>query len=262
MEKFSFKRFWNVFHCEYSKLRLVFVGILVATIAVMLICSSLLMFPNWIGRSFKSFVFYMLAGVDLFMYVGVLVTSAMFAATGYNKTLIPELLQPASNAEKFWAKFVVCWVIPTLFAFAIIWLAPQYFEHFETQDDNGEIIRMARVNGKMLLKESEMPSRWEMYRLHFCLYLCMSGLMMLISSIYYQYADPSKFGVFVGVATFVVLMLKNFVDVDYFCSGSFYDCITANSCRVTIFQLVLGFSIVAICTAIAYRRFCRLTLKS
>lgn len=267
MEKFSFKRFWNVFHCEYAKMRVFYVSILAMTIAIVFICGSVMMFPYAFGHTFRSVIaFFFESSINL-MYVGVICTSAMFAFSGLNKTMIPDLMLPASNAEKFWAKYAVYWLIPALFAFSLIWLMP-YFIHY------GDYLRVMNGQREMypgggfdaeLLAEIDQirPTRWQAFRSQFCIYLCLSGIMLLVSAIYFKNASPQKFGTVVGIVTFVLITIALFSKTmevpDFLQDFAFY--ITAESYRVTIFQLTLGLSIVAICTAIAYRRFCRLTLK-
>ena len=258
MEKFNWKRFWNVFHYEYAKIRTTYVVVLAIAVAVVMLCDAVLMFPKVFGGSFRHFVSYMFNGSIIFVYIGVIMTSAMFAFSGSNKTLIPELTQPASNAEKFWAKFLVYWLIPTLFGLAMIWMLPFVAEHYQTQVD-GQWVRMVKVNGVMTIEESALQSRWLIFRFHFFLYLCISGMMVLVSSIVYKYADPKKGAIVAGVVGFGIFLLEKYIPIDF--DGSIHDYITAENCRVTIFQLALGLSIVAVCTAISYRRFCRLTLK-
>ena len=69
--------------------------------------------------------------------------------------------------------------------------------------------------------------------------------------------------ILVGIIIFSTIMLANFGSQipkpDWL--QSFSDYISAESYRITIFQLVVGFLVVTVCTAIAYRRFKRLTLK-
>ena len=258
--KFNWKRFWNLFHYEYAKVRALCVGILIMAVAVVLISNVLMMLPNLFSGTIRTVVHCMLAATITFIYIGLILTSVMFGFSGSNKTLIPDLMIPASNAEKFGAKFLVYWLIPTLFAFAMIWVLPFVAEHYQMQVD-GQWVNMVKINGVIETKESAAHSRWLIYRFHFFLYLCFSGLMMLVSAIFFKYADPKKFGWFVGITIFVVLTINNYVDFHSLYSGSIYDYLTAENCRVTIFQLALGLLVVAVCTAISYRRFCRLTLK-
>ena len=258
--KFNWKRFWNLFHYEYAKVRALCVGILIMAVAVVLISNVLMMLPNLFSGTIRTVVHCMLAATITFIYIGLMLTSVMFGFSGSNKTLIPDLMIPASNAEKFGAKFLVYWLIPTLFAFAMIWVIPYFAVHYQTQVD-GQWVNMVKINGLIETKESAEHSRWLIYRFHFFLYLCLSGLMMLVSAIFFKYADPKKFGGFVGITIFVVLTINNYVDFHSLYSGSIYDYLTAENCRVTIFQLALGLLVVAVCTAISYRRFCRLTLK-
>ncbi|MBO4771068.1 MAG: hypothetical protein J5595_00865, partial [Bacteroidales bacterium] len=131
MEKFSFKRFWNVFHYEYSRMRTVYVVILAVVVAAIIICDSVLMFPKVFGQSFRFVVKVLLDGMTVFMYAGLFCTLSMFIFAGQNKLMIADLMQPASNAEKFSAKFTVYWLIPALFALALIWLTPYVMEHYE-----------------------------------------------------------------------------------------------------------------------------------
>lgn len=260
MEKFNWKRFWNVFHYEYAKVRALCVGNLIMAVAVVLISNVLMMLPNLFSGTIRTVVHCMLTATITFIYIGLILTSVMFGFSGSNKTLIPDLMIPASNAEKFGAKFLVYWLIPTLFGFAMIWVIPYFAVHYQTQVD-GQWVNMVKINGLIETKEFAEHSRWLIYRFHFFLYLCLSGLMMLVSAIFFKYADPKKFGVFVGITIFAVLTINNYVDFHSLYSGSIYDYLTAENYRVTIFQLALGLSIVAVCTAISYRRFCRLTLK-
>ena len=273
MEKFSFKRFWNVFHCEYAKMRVFYVSILAMMIAIVFICGSVLMFPKLFGSGVRSFADYFLrTGVDI-MYIFAICPGVMFAFSGMNKTMIPELMQPASASEKFWAKFSVYWLIPTLFAFAMIWIFPtmHYAETFDGEslyDANGDRIPMVLVNGLVVsestyLDEMLSPPRWQSFRMVFCTYLCLSGLMLLGGALFFKKASPQKFGPFIGVITFVVIIAASFVKKMELpdCVQDFIIYIKAESYRITIFLLSLGLSVVAICTAIAYRRFCRLTLK-
>ena len=257
---FNWKRFWNLFHYEYAKVRALCVGILIMAVAVVLLSNVVMMLPNVFNGTVRAIVYYMLNATIGFIYIGVLMTGLMFAFSGSNKTLIPDLTIPASNAEKFGAKFLVYWLMPTLFAFAMIWVIPYFAVHYQTQVD-GQWVNMVKINGLIETKESAEHSRWLIYRFHFFLYLCLSGLMMLVSAIFFKYADPKKFGVFVGISIFVVLEITYFVDFHSLYSGSIYDYLTAENYRVTIFQLALGLLVVAVCTAISYRRFCRLTLK-
>jgi hypothetical protein len=257
---FNWKRFWNLFHYEYAKVRALCVGILIMAVAVVLISNVLMMLPNLFSGTIRTVVHCMLAATITFIYIGLILTSVMFGFSGSNKTLIPDLMIPASNAEKFGAKFLVYWLIPTLFAFAMIWVLPYFAVHYQMQVD-GQWVNMVKINGLIETKESAEHSRWLIYRFHFFLYLCFSGLMMLVSAIFFKYADPKKFGGFGGITIFVVLTINNYVDFHSLYSGSIYDYLTAENCRVTIFQLAIGLLVVAVCTAISYRRFCRLTLK-
>jgi hypothetical protein len=257
---FNWKRFWNLFHYEYAKVRALCVGILIMAVALVLLGNVVMLLPNVFNGTVRTIVYFMLNGTIGFIYIGLILTSVMFGFSGSNKTLIPDLMIPASNAEKFGAKFLVYWLIPTLFAFAMIWVITYVAMHYQTLVD-GQWVNVVKVNGVIEIDASAAHSRWLIYRFHFFLYLCFSGLMMLVSAIFFKYADPKKFGGFVGITIFVVLTINNYVDFHSLYSGSIYDYLTAENCRVTIFQLALGLSIVAVCTAIAYRRFCRLTIK-
>ena len=273
MEKFDFKRFWNVSRYELSKMYKVYIGTSATVFAVILMCFTVLMFPNLFGSGVRSFADYFFrTGIDI-MYIFAICPGVMFAFSGMNKTMIPELMQPASASEKFWAKFSVYWLIPTLFAFAMIWIFPtmHYAETFDgvsLYDANGDRIPMVLVNGLVVsestyLDEMLSLSRWQSFRVVFCTYLCLSGLMLLGGALFFKKASPQKFGPFIGVITFVVIIAASFAKKMELpdCVQDFIIYIKAESYRITIFLLSLGLSVVAICTAIAYRRFCRLTLK-
>ena len=104
---FNWKRFWNLFHYEYAKVRALCVGILIMAVAVVLISKVLMMLPNLFSGTIRTVVHYMLTATITFIYIGLILTSVMFGFSGSNKTLIPDLMIPASNAEKFGAKFLV-----------------------------------------------------------------------------------------------------------------------------------------------------------
>ena len=70
-------------------------------------------------------------------------------------------------------------------------------------------------------------------------------------------------GVLVGIIIFSTIMLANFgknIPKPAWLQ-QFGNYLAAESYRITIFQLAVGFLVVTVCTAIAYRRFKRLTLK-
>lgn len=273
MEQFDFKRFWKVFRCELSNMYKVYLVYGAIVVAITLSCWAIVAFPRMFGYEIRHFAEYFLkTGVDS-MYIFVLCSGVMFAFSGMNKTMIPELMKPASVAEKFWAKYAVCWLIPTLFAFSLIWLFPNMYhvesiEQVRLFDDNGDRIPMVILNGTVVdeatfLELTKMPPRWQMFRFNFFVYLCFSGLMLLIGAIFFKKATPKMFGPLVGFLVFLSVIIPNFIDrmeIPDFVQ-SIVDYIKSESYRITIFQLTFGFSVVAICTAIAYRRFCRLTLK-
>lgn len=235
MEEFNFKRFWNVFRLELTKIKTIYIATAVFILSVIVLADTLLMIPQ-IQRN----IVLMIADVSKgLLFIGVIYSSMMFAYAGWNKTMIPDLMQPASTAEKFWAKFSVFWLIPALFAFFTIWITPQL------RYDGSEV------------------STWEGARLLFCLYLCFSGIMILAGAIFFKKAAGKMLGVLVGIIIFSTIMLANFgkniPKPEWI--HQFGNYLAAESYRITIFQLAVGFLVVTVCTAIAYRRFKRLTLK-
>ena len=236
MKNFSFKRFWIVLRSEYTMRRPMWLGLFIVIVAALLILDlndNLWNYPFLIGVKYGM------------IYFPVLCSIAMFATIGSNKTLATQLMMPASNAEKFLAKFVSNVVVPLLISFVGIWFLP-----VELIDNNGELL---------------VPTHWEYYRIHFCITLCLTGIMMLMSMINSKYSADNKkaanrLGLVVGlltpIGTFVYIQIIN-----NYTPGSFYNFMMENSTRVTVFQLALGLSVLAICSAICYRIYKNLTLK-
>ena len=248
MENFNFKRFWNVFKYEFEKIRLIYIVMAVMAGSILAITYSLLMLlPQQLG-DLQQTVYTLNTASRGFMFAGVIFSSMMFGFAGLNKTMIPDMLLPASIPEKFWAKFLVYWLIPALFAFVL-----NCMPYRDYTADFQEFYEFSFVKV------------WHNYRLLFCIYLCISGIMLLGGAIYFKYAAPKTFGTVIGITTFVILTLVNFVKRESISTPdwlqNFGNYISAENYRITIFQLVLGFSVVTICTAIAYHRFKRLTLK-
>ena len=237
MEKFNWKRFWMVFKCDFAKIRTVYIAFAVLAVCTTVIAVALMRILE--HTSWHHILRIVCNASNGFMFVGLIFTAMMFIFGGDNKTLIPEILLPASTAEKFWAKFAVYWLLPALFAFAMVRIAPYY-----NLPDGADV-------------------SWRGVRILFCIYLCLSGIMLLGSAVFFKHAAVKTFGTFVGIVTFVSLMMINFgknLSLPDFLQ-TFGDYIAEENYRITIFQLVLGFSVVAVCTAIAYQKFKRLTLK-
>lgn len=243
MKKFSINRFCNVLRANICEMKNAYIGYAILTVVLIILTDliQVFMFQLPIPQEF-------LRPIKYFAIISVMGT-VVFPASMMNftkNTKISFLLQPAAVNEKYIARFLVYWVIPTVFAFGMFWLLPHTYQADESV--------------------SPYVNVWREYRITFLLYLCVSGIMILGGTFFGEKAAIKTLGTLALLIILFVLMcitfensIKSISAPQWFQNMCHY--ISEENYRISLFQLTLGFSIVAACIAISYRRFKRLTIK-
>lgn len=282
MEKFNFKRFWMVFRRESYDMIPIF-AIIGAVFGIYLSSSMSITFFQFLSRldgnevqfgvleprekmPFIMTLFF--SGPHFVAFLLLIVTSFMFNFAANKRTLIPDIIMPATAKEKFCSKMLIFWVIPAIAAFIFTHISHYTISHFEQIGANGETFSMVTINGILTITESSLPSFTEINGWLYCLYLCLSGVLIFAGSFFRKKTMLKTLAVISGLIVLLLVVLvitfnNQYIDLsDYNCFLlDFIRWIRQTSFRVLAFQLLFGWFVVAVCAYFAYRRYARFTLK-
>ena len=283
MEKFNFKRFWKVFKRDSYNMVSIF-AIIGAVFGIYLNFSLGLTFFQFLtsldGNEVQFGVFepreqmpflmtLFFSGPPFVAFLLLIITSLMFNFAANKRTLIPEIMMPATVKEKFLSKMLIFWVIPAIVAYFFTHISHYTISHFEQIGANGETIPMVTINGILTITESSLPSFTEINGWLYCLYLCFSGVLIFAGSFFRKKTMLKTLAVISGLIVLMLVVLaitsnnQQYIDLsDYNCFPlDFIRWIRQTSFRVLAFQLLFGWFVVAVCAFFAYRRYARFTLK-
>lgn len=282
MEKFNFKRFWKVFKRDSYNMVPIF-AIIGAVFGIYLSFSLSITFFQFLSRldgnevqfgvleprekmPFIMSLFF--SGPHFVAFLLLIVTSLMFNFAANKRTLIPEIMMPATVKEKFCSKMLIFWVIPAIAAFIFTHISFYTISHFEQLGANGEPIPMVNINGFLTITESSLPSFSEINGWLYCLYLCLSGVLIIAGSFFRKKTMLKTLAVISGLIVLMLVVLvitanNQYINLsEYHCFPlDFIRWIRQTSFRVSAFQLLFGWFVVAVCAYFAYRRYARFTLK-
>ena len=282
MEKFNFKRFWKVFKRDSYNMVSIF-AIIGAVFGIYLNFSLGITFFQFLSRldgnevqfgvfepreqmPFLMTLFF--SGPPFVAFLLLIITSLMFNFAANKRTLIPEIMMPATVKEKFLSKMLIFWAIPAIVAYFFTHISHYTISHFEQIGANGEPIPMVTINGILTITESSLPSFTEINGWLYCLYLCLSGVLIFAGSFFRKKTMLKTLAVISGLIVLMLVVLaitsnNQYIDLsDYNCFPlDFIRWIRQTSFRVSAFQLLFGWFVVAVCAYFAYRRYARFTLK-
>ncbi|MBP5501891.1 MAG: hypothetical protein J6Y24_03780 [Bacteroidales bacterium] len=245
MEKFSLDRFKKILKFELANARKKYIFGIIFIFSIELLAIALHIYFHYpILKDATAFV----------ICVPIALATNVTGFNGDKKKIINALMMPASVTEKFWARFIVYWLIPMLFVFGIFWILPHSLgSHFVLE--NGEWVEPTTVE---LL--------WREHRFFFCSTWCLTGLLILGGILFKKDAFQKTLALVVSIFILFFLFMSFFGDKLF--PKTIVD-VNGNVIQqgftihyVTMFQLILSFSVVSVCTTIAYYKFKRLTLKS
>ena len=163
---------------------------------------------------------------------------------------------------------LIFWVIPAIAAFIFTHISFYTISHFEQLGANGEPIPMVNINGFLTITESSLPSFSEINGWLYCLYLCLSGVLIIAGSFFRKKTMLKTLAVISGLIVLMLVVLvitanNQYINLsEYHCFPlDFIRWIRQTSFRVSAFQLLFGWFVVAVCAYFAYRRYARFTLK-
>ena len=263
MKNFDFKRFWNVFKCDFEyvkKSHYIPYAVITCSIVVLAIVLRVALWSMhlpWVSYAVSG-VLMMAIGISVYM------PSIMFAFMGNSGQRAGVLMLPATNIEKFTSRMLVYWLIPVAFSLLMFFLSPVEYAQYTIYTRTGEL----------------QNTLWYEYRLPICLIGCLSGIMILTSSIFHKKALIKTIAVLLGLI--VLFVIIGFLVEPYIPKHSqvtlegnvyversvppfpfnFIQWIADDYFRISVFQISLVVIVVAVCSYIAYRRFNRFTLKS
>ena len=282
MEKFNFKRFWKIFRCESYNMIPIF-EIIGAVFGIYLSFTLSISFFQILSRLDGNEVQFgvleprehvplpfmlFFNGSHIVVFLLLIVTSLMFNFASNKRTLIPEMMLPATVTEKFCSKMLIYWVIPAIAAFLFSRMSHFTISHFDQVSADGTTTAMVTINGILTMPEAFLPSFSEINGWVYCLYLCLSGVLILAGTFFRKKTMFKTLSVTAGLVVwvlvlFVVMFNNQHINLSEY-SGfpfNFIRWIRENTLRVSVFQLLFGWIVVAVCAYIAYRRYARFTLK-
>ena len=203
------------------------------------------------------FVYFIVSSGTWLIFLFLIIPSMMFKSAGSKKSLIPDIILPATNSEKFCAKFFVYWLVPAVFAFCLMCISPYIVGHSEVEI-NGEMVKMATIYGYVSMPESILPSRLAQWGWIYGSYLFLSGAMILVSSFFHK--KPLVATIITTLIIFVLVVIAGILLAPYLPHLSL-NWFKERQLMIFLFQISLGVAMVAFCSLIAYKRFVRLSLN-
>lgn len=240
MKQFDFKRFWMVLQNDFFCIKDLYLGFVVASLAFVVFSIVLHSVPGMEDSNWISTV--QLICIILLAVFPIITPLQLRTMSSNQRCML--LLQPASNAEKFVSKLTLVWFIPIAFSCATYFLMPHSFGLF------------TRMDGSVWIS-----SRFWIFSV-----VAISGMHTLASMV----ISGKTIGRIAGVMLFAIFLiaetLPSFTNVlndgvtEPFFPLNLAKWVMQDSCRITVFQIVLTLLVLTICTIFSYKRFKRLTI--